>query len=116
MNTRRSDPSTGGLLWAFLILVFLLSPILLIRTAVAQGTTGTLPDPISSRELIRYAERLILTDHQRQAMESVHDRYKTRFRDFRDGKVAEFLDEMRAMQGMGVMPKKEVAEAFLPTW
>ena len=48
--------SVAGILrmLAFVVLLSLAAP----RLALAQGTTGTLPDPISSRDLVRYAGRL----------------------------------------------------------
>jgi hypothetical protein len=74
----------------------------------APGTQGTLADPISTRQLMDYAERLDLSASQRGALESLHDDYKRNFRILRDGEIAEFMGELHSMQG--VMPSKDDVE------
>ena len=81
--------------------------------SLAQGTSGALPDPITTHELKGYADRLRLSDSQRQAAQMIHDQYKQEFRSLREGEIAEFLKEMRSMQGGMVMPKRQVIETFL---
>ncbi|UCD75673.1 MAG: hypothetical protein JSV91_01915 [Phycisphaerales bacterium] len=77
--------------WLALMLV-LVTPVLGITVfARAQGTSGTLPDPISSRELSRYADRLDLSDEQRQAVQSIHNKYRADFARLRDGEIEEYL-------------------------
>jgi hypothetical protein len=104
--------SVAGILrmLAFVVLLALAAP----RTAAAQGTTGTLPDPISSRDLVRYAERLDLNDAQREAMETAHDEYRRDFTRLREGEIESFLEDMRSMQGG--MPRADALDEFLQKW
>src|SRR5262245_59145430 len=83
--------------------------------AAAQGTQGTLPDPISTNELSEYAKRLKLSDQQRLAAQDMHDEYKTDFRALRDGEIAGFLKDMRELGGEGGsrMPSRKKIEGFL---
>jgi hypothetical protein len=80
---------------------------------LGQGTSGTLPDPISTGELLRYAQRLDLSDQQQQAMQSFHDVYKDQFRVLRDTDIAEFLRDMQSIQSGGMFPKKEDVQRVL---
>ena len=80
-------------------------------TVTAQGTSGTLPGPINSRQLMQYADMLGLSDSQRLVMESVHDDYRTRFRTLRDGEIASFLRDQQSMQG-GI-PQRAAVEKIL---
>lgn len=73
----------------------LLTPV---QMAAAQGTSGTLPDPISTPELDRYAELLDLSDQQRQAIEPMHSRYLEQFSRLRSDEVEEFLEEFRGVR------------------
>jgi hypothetical protein len=82
------------------------------RPAVAQGTEGMLPEPISTHELKGYGDRLKLSAQQRQAADAIHDQYKRDFRALRQGEIAEFLKDMRAIQG-SVMPRRDVMESFM---
>lgn len=85
--------------------------------AAGQGTSGTLPDPISTTELMQYAERLGLSDEQFRAVESMHDQYREEFRRLREGEITEFLERMRELQGAGMrMPEREKIEAFIEDW
>jgi hypothetical protein len=112
MILHRPATSSGHRIWVALITALVLAFPLLEQPAAGQGTTGTLPDPISTRELTRYADRLQLDASQRLAIESIHDEYKSAFRKLRDDEIADFLEEMRSWQGMGMMPQREVVESF----
>jgi hypothetical protein len=94
-----------------LIGLLLTAMILMTAPAGAQGTSGAFAGPISSRQLMRYAQRLHLSEEQRQALESIHDEYKRQFRVLRDGEIAAFLKEQQSAQG-GI-PRREVVEAAL---
>ena len=78
----------------------------LAGSARAQGTAGTLPDPISTRQLGAYADWLGLSRSQRAAVETIHDDYKRDFQTLRQGEIAEFLKSMHSMQSGG-MPERE---------
>jgi hypothetical protein len=60
---------------------------------LAQGTSGSLPDPISGRELTSYARRLDLSPQQRLAIDGFHDEYLEQFRTLCETEIAEFLEE-----------------------
>jgi len=94
-----------------LIGLLLAAMVLMTAPAGAQGTSGAFAGPISSRQLMRYAQRLKLSDQQRQALESIHDEYKRQFRVLRDGEIAAFLEEQQSAQG-GI-PKREAVDAAL---
>jgi hypothetical protein len=72
------------------------------RPALAQGTSRTLPSPISSRDLVEYARVLNLSDAQRVAIEPFHEQYKDAFRELRDGPIQAYLDEQSSL-GLGFM-------------
>ena len=84
-----------------------LSPIVLFFLALmvgmvavpasAQGTFNTVPDPIDSRELDGYAERLGLSPQQRQLVSEFHREYLDRYRQLREGEIEDFLSEMRSL-------------------
>ncbi len=99
-----------SVLGALTIAAALLAPA---RGAAAQGTSGTMPHPITSVDVSEYADRLKLTPEQRRAAESAHDDYKARFRALREGEIEQFLRAMRGMQEGGAMPRREVVDSFL---
>ena len=87
--------------------------LLLIGTsAFAQSTSGILPDPITSSELNEYAERLGLSSGQRRAMGQLYERYHQRFRELRDGEIADFLRSMQGMDRRMEMPPRDQIEKF----
>lgn len=80
--------------------------------ASAQGTSGMLPDPISSSELTSYADRLGLSGDQRRAIGQFYEQYHERFRTLRDGEIDDFLESMRGLSGFS-MPERNVIEEFI---
>ena len=95
-----------------LVLAAIVSAIGIIAPgASAQGTDGAVPDPISTAELNRYAERLGLSDQQRVALDALHDEYKRDFRTLREGDIAKMRAAAGSMQG--TMPSKEELEKIL---
>lgn len=93
----------------FIIIAALAPAFLLHHSALAQGTSGTLPDPISTQELMRYGDRLHLSNQQRQAASALHDEYKQQFRALREGEIAQFLSEVRSTE-TGTMPSRKAVE------
>ncbi len=91
--------------------IVLLLAIWPATTVRAQGTEGMFADPISTPQLMDYADRLGLSPQQRLAIESAHDVYKDEFRALRDGDVGAFLAEAGAMSG--VMPGREEMLDFI---
>lgn len=80
--------------------MLLLSLLCLAAPALAQGTSGSFPDPISTREMERYAQKLNMSDQQRQGIGLYHDQYLEAFRDLRDGPIEDFLKEYGNGGGM----------------
>ena len=78
--------------------------------AVAQGTSGQLPDPISSADIGELVDRLQLSSEQRSQVEAFHAQYKEQFKVVRDGEIEAFMKESRQMSGMGRMPTRDDAE------
>jgi hypothetical protein len=100
---------------SLLPLVAMLTAALLTLTLVgheahAQGTSGTLPDPISTRELMSYADRLRLSDQQRQAVSALHEEYKRDFRVLREGEIAQFLTDIRNAEAATRVPDRKTVE------
>ena len=100
-----------GLLGIVVSLLLLSGP-----PAHAQGTSGTLPDPITSSELNEYAERLGLSSDQRRAMGPFYEQYHQRFRELRDGEIADFLRSMQGMNRGMQMPPRDELEEFQRDW
>lgn len=83
-----------------LAVLLLLAPA---RPVAAQGTMGAVPDPISSRELEGYADRLGLSPQQRQAIESLHDQYRAEFAQLRERDIEKFINDNQSLGGGGPM-------------
>ena len=97
----------------FVIALSLLGP--LTAAATAQGTSGTLPGPITTGDLHKYAAWLELSVPQRQAAESFHDNYKERFDTLRANDIQQFLGDMAKLQGAnpGGLPERDAVIEFL---
>ena len=67
--------------------------ILFPSAALAQGLP-MFPDPINTKTLIQYADRLELSVDQRLALEPLHDAYLDRFRRLRDKDMQAFQDHL----------------------
>jgi Spy/CpxP family protein refolding chaperone len=84
-----------------LITVLALSALFMTGRVFGQGTSGTLPGPISSHDLATWADQLELGDEQRQAIDPFHEEYREAFRQLRDGEIEEYLQEVGGMMGRG---------------
>ncbi len=84
-----------------LVLAVLSLQALLAPAACAQGTMGSVPDPISAAELDGYAKRLGLSAHQRVALEQFHEQYREAFSALREGEIEKFLNENPLAGGTG---------------
>ncbi|MHC4416653.1 MAG: Spy/CpxP family protein refolding chaperone [Planctomycetota bacterium] len=85
-----------------LAVVLALPLVLMTDRARGQGTSGAVPDPISSRDLSRYSARLGLSDQQRQAIEPFHEEYRAAFRQLREGEIEELLQETGRLRAAGL--------------
>src|SRR5688572_3305899 len=101
MQRRSARPSDRTFVMQAVAAAALLWALLGGSRAAAQGTFGMLPDPIGTVELMKYADRLNLSAQQRSAFQSMHDQYKQEFRTLRDGEIADFLKQTRAVSGSG---------------
>ena len=88
--------------WLAAVLVLLLG---INVPAHAQGTMGAVPDPISTRELASYMNRLRLSDHQRVAVDHLHAIYREEFRLLRETDIEKFINESADLMrgGMGAI-------------
>ncbi|MCK4872144.1 MAG: hypothetical protein KAS72_05430 [Phycisphaerales bacterium] len=76
--------------------------------ARAQGTQGLVPDPITSRDLRVYADRLDLASDQRLALSELHQQYLERFSELRESEIQELLDRLSQFKPMQLPGEKEV--------
>lgn len=85
----------------------------LTNRCLAQGGNNLLPDPISSRELAGYLDRLQLTDEQGPAIEPIHEQYLQAFRTLREGTIQKILDEYRVLSdGSSGYAPRELVQRF----
>lgn len=97
---------------ALVILLLCLVTLVPVRGALAQGTSGQLPDPISSQDLQVYLNRYIHPSPEQWApIEQFHDQYKAAFAQLREGDIERFLQDGRAFNG--TMPSKKQIEEFM---
>jgi Spy/CpxP family protein refolding chaperone len=78
-----------------------LSVLFMTGHVFGQGTSGTLPGPISSHDLAGWSDQLDLSDEQRQAIDPFHEEYREAFRQLRDGEIEQYLQELGGMMGRG---------------
>ena len=106
----RSRSNTPRFARFILHAVILLAATLAARPCFGQGTMGTVPDPISSRDLVNYGDRLGLSDQQRQAIESLHEQYREEFRVLRETDIEKYLQQSRGWQGFGMTASRKEVE------
>lgn len=81
----------------------------------AQGTSGQLPDPISSQELALWLNRYVAPDpSQWEAIDTLHEQYKEEFNRLREGEIEKFLQSSRQMQGQ--MPDRATMKNYVDSW
>ncbi len=82
--------------------------------ASAQGTSGMLPTPISSRDLDVYGETLDLTREQRDAIDAIHEQYREDFRVLREGDIEAYMGEVSGMwrAGFRSLNRKAIKESI----
>ena len=68
--------------------------LFLFPSAVLAQGLPMFPDPINTKTLIQYADRLELSVDQRLALEPLHDAYLDRFRRLRDKDMQAFQDHL----------------------
>ncbi|MHC4416798.1 MAG: Spy/CpxP family protein refolding chaperone, partial [Planctomycetota bacterium] len=84
-----------------LISALALSAVVVTGRAFGQGTSGMLPGPVSSHDLAAWADRLELSEQQRQAIEPFHEQYREAFRQLREGEIEGYLQEVGGMWRRG---------------
>jgi hypothetical protein len=93
--------------------VLMLAALLPAYRSAGQGTSGTLPDPISSRDLKMYARRLGLSEGQQQAAAAFQEEYARAFRALREGEIEQYLQRVRKVQRAGGLPPRKDLEQFV---
>jgi hypothetical protein len=94
------------------VLALLVGLFAVAMPAAAQGTSGQLPDPLSTVELKRLLTLYVHpTDAEVATIENLHDDYRSEFRAFRDSDIEKFLGEMQKLMGTG-MPSKAAVQDF----
>ena len=102
-----------------LLIAAVIVACLLPDRALAQGTGGTIPEPMGLREASELIGRRVPLDGPaRRAIEIAHDRYLESFARFRDTEVQDFLDTMQQVQASsnGRMPELSLLDEFLDEW
>ena len=102
-------------LWSYVAALVMIVPLVAATSRLhAQGTSGMLPDPISSRDMEGYARRFQLDDFQRLAIDPLHEQYRAAFRQLREDDIAKLLKQIAEMTGGGFrMPQREKVERLL---
>ena len=108
---RRSAGGCGARRVFVALVAAVLALSLFNSSACAQGTSGSLPDPMSSSDLDKIMDRLELDDAQRRVAESVHEQYIEDFKKLREGEIEEYLEKLRTIQGN--MPDRKQIEDFI---
>lgn len=79
--------------------------------ASAQGTSGQVPDPMSTSQSDALMKAYIRpTKEQAEAIERLHDSYLERFRALRENEIERFLTKMKEMGG--AMPSRAQVDEF----
>ena len=81
-----------------LLTLALFMPVIANAPAGAQGTAGTLPDPIASDDLEEYGKVLGLSDDQMLSVGTHHEQYLAQFEELRKSRIEDFLQEVRSIQ------------------
>ncbi len=113
MSPHRSTRGRERTLLLSLAAACLLAMVTPARPAAGQGTPGMFPDPVTTAELMKFADGLRLDASQRLALESIHDEYMGKSRELRDEELADFLKETRAFQSQGMIPQREEVVSYL---
>jgi hypothetical protein len=64
-----------------------------VDRAIAQGTAGELPDPITAARLAQYADFFNLSPQQRHALEGKHATYRLEFQKLREGEIEQWIED-----------------------
>jgi len=78
-------------------LVLALLAVLSITLDARAQMLPFIPDPVTTPELVRYADILGLSSEQRLAALDLHDAYRREFRALEDGKVKTFIEDLTGL-------------------
>lgn len=106
---RRAAPPVARALSLALVLIAALA---VSGEARAQAMNGSLPGPIGTEDVVRYGERLGLSDGQVQAALKVLDGYRADFDELRAKEIDPYLEEFASMAGFGVPDREVVLESL----
>lgn len=90
-------PAIGAIRFV-LALILAISVLAPVSGVHAQGTSGMLPDPISTRELDDYGRVMQLSQQQRQAIDPMHDQYLAQFDQLRESEIGDFLQNAQSLR------------------
>ena len=101
-------------------LTFLLAllAVLGLSTAARAQMVPVIPGPVTTSELVHYADMLELSDDQRLLALDIHDEYRAKFRKLEDDYVKPLIDDftgmMRTMMGSGFqIPERALLEDLI---
>ncbi|MBL9147225.1 MAG: hypothetical protein JNM94_00885 [Phycisphaerae bacterium] len=81
--------------------------------ARGQGTSGAVPEPISTTELHDLLRRYVApTREEWDAIEGLHDDYRASFKQLREGDIEKLLESQRAIEGTG-FPRRDKFEKLI---
>jgi hypothetical protein len=96
------------------LLVMLIAAVLAPASqARAQGAGEFVPDPMSTAEIMDYADWLALSGQQKRALMELHDAYTAQYKALRDGPIKAFIDRMNAMQAETMFPSRRQFESMM---
>lgn len=105
--SRAAAAVAARLLIALCVVASAFSP----RAALAQGTSGQLPDPMATVDVKRLMTMYVHpTDAEMASIEALHDDYRAKFRVLRDNEIEGFLAEAQSLMGAGVPSKSKVQD------
>jgi hypothetical protein len=113
LEARRSTPMHRSL--TFIVLLMAAFSLTAANKTLAQGTFGSVPDPITSRDLDNMAERLALSDQQVLAISEFHTTYLQNFRTLRDGEIQRWLDDVQDIANDFDLSKRREVETAVRT-
>jgi hypothetical protein len=80
-------------------------------TGLGQGTSGMVPDPISTRDLDRGLTMLKLSPQQIQAVNALHDIYRLEYAELRADEIEEYVEDSNSLRrGMSWVTDRKAVE------
>ena len=92
--------------------------MLFLGSAASAQSNPLSPDPVTTPELMKYADMIGLSDQQKLSLITAHDSYKMRYRAFQERDVRKFLDDlidigMRFQRNRFQIPPRDELEGII---